>query len=78
MKLTELFLLRPCVIVFAGTPDSHIHDFGDIVLEPIVENKPASSAALWLLESKKLIVGGPIAWKTQQVRIKNLNTGMYR
>lgn len=55
--------------IYAGTPAIHIHDYGDIVLEPTQENKSPSSAALWLLESKKLIVGGPIAWKTQQVCI---------
>jgi hypothetical protein len=62
--------------IYGGTPETHVHAYGDIVLEPVQENKSASSSALWSLESKKLIAGGPIAWKTQQVRIKNLNTGM--
>jgi hypothetical protein len=32
---------------------------------------------LWILEAASILAGGPIKWKTDQVRFKHLNTGLY-
>lgn len=52
------------------------HQYGDLVVKPSPNGEIASSS-LWFVESKKLVVGGPIQWKTEQVRFRHLNSAMY-
>jgi hypothetical protein len=52
----------------------YYHEFGDIVLQPIEKD---ISGSLWYIESDSLSEGGPIKWKTNQVRFKHLITGKY-
>lgn len=54
---------------------SFVHDYGNIVLEPAVDN--FSSGMLWFIESKTLVTGGSIRWRTEQVRFRHLNSGYY-
>ena len=47
----------------------------EVVIRP---NEGAlDSSSIWIMESETLVLGGPIEWKGQQVRLKNLNTGLY-
>lgn len=48
---------------------------GEVVMELI--EKEVTCGGLWMLESKEVITGGPVQWKTEQVRLKHVNTGMY-
>ncbi len=51
-------------------------EFGDVVLKPMdMENLDTN--ALWLMEAKGLIKGGPIMWKSGQVHLRHLNSGKY-
>ena len=60
-----------------GLPtDDYFHDFGDIVTKANAEGRE-DVVSLWLIESKSFINGGPFAWKTEQVRFRNLVTGRY-
>ena len=61
-----------------GASDGHeyFHDFGDLVSKPIAEGKEDASA-IWLIESRGLVVGGPFQWKTEQVRFRHLVSGRY-
>ena len=56
--------------------DEYFHDFGDIITKPITEGKE-DVASIWIIESKGFITGGPFAWKTEQLRFRNLVTGRY-
>ena len=47
----------------------------EVVIRP--SDGALNSNAIWIMESETLIKGGPIEWKTQSVRFKNLNTGLY-
>ncbi|KAJ1428063.1 hypothetical protein B484DRAFT_450044, partial [Ochromonadaceae sp. CCMP2298] len=47
-----------------------------VVLMPMVEG-PLNSRFLWFLESPSVLIGGPIKWKTDQMRLKHMNTGLY-
>ena len=49
----------------------------DVVTEPESPDGGVESNALWLIESKSIIVGGLIQWKSDQIRFRNLNTGKY-
>ena len=54
----------------------YFHEFGDIVIRPTGSGR-LDSNCLWVIESKPLTHGGPILWKTDEVRFKHLNTGQY-
>lgn len=62
-----------------GDADANDIEFKNGVAEVVI--RPADGAlnsnAIWVMESETLIKGGPIEWKTQSVRFKNLNTGLY-
>ena len=47
----------------------------EVVIRP--SEGALDSNAIWVMESETLVRGGPIEWKAQQVRLKNLNTGLY-
>ena len=51
-------------------------EFGDVVLKPM-DMVNLDTNALWLMEAKGLIKGGPITWKTGQVHLRHLNSGKY-
>jgi hypothetical protein len=55
---------------------SYAHEHGDLVLAPPTQNH-LDSNFLWMLETSNFFVGGPIKWKTDQVRLKHFNTGLY-
>eukprot|EP00605_Chrysophyceae_sp_TOSAG23-4_P001362 GSChrysophyteH1.ASY1.ANO1.1482.1 assembled CDS len=57
--------------------DDNSHNFGTLVLRPQAPNAPVDSRALWTLELKAITMGGPIYWRTSQVKIKNVCTGVY-
>ena len=48
---------------------------GQIIVE--ANETPVSTSSLWVMETKAVVVGGPVAWKTDQVRFKHINSGMY-
>eukprot|EP01034_Spumella_vulgaris_P027014 gene27014-33674_t len=56
---------------------TYFHKNGDIVLEPPVPPDQINSNFLWIIESSSMLVGGPIKWKTDQVRFKHVNSGQY-
>lgn len=59
-----------------GVEDGLIHS--NVRLEMITGGgTDVSSGSLWFIESKTLVQGGVIHWKTEQVRFKHLNTGLY-
>ena len=60
---------------FHGEVGNYFHEFGDIILTPFQEN--IDSNFLWFVESSSMIKGGPIKCKTDQIRFKHLNSGMY-
>eukprot|EP01032_Pedospumella_encystans_P017195 gene17195-19603_t len=47
-----------------------------VVLRPSAAQK-IDSNFLWFLESSSILVGGPIKWKTDQVRFKHVNSSRY-
>jgi hypothetical protein len=53
-----------------------IHEFGNIVLQPmqgdIVDNR-----SVWVMETIVGVKGGPIHWKSEHARFKNIHTGHY-
>lgn len=49
----------------------------DVVIQVEGADGETDSNALWLIESKNMVVGGPIQWKTDQIRFRSLNTGQY-
>ena len=51
------------------------HDFGDIVLEPTPQDF-MNSNILWFIELATA-AGGPIQLKSDKVRFKHMNTGLY-
>jgi hypothetical protein len=72
-------------ITVLGRSDDHrgsqplpsIYNNVDVVTEPENADGDVESNALWLIESKSIIVGGLIQWKSDQIRFRNLNTGKY-
>ena len=48
-----------------------------LTLKPKNLNGLDDSSSFWILESKKIVVGGPLQWKTETVRLRHVNTGLY-
>ena len=53
------------------------HEFGDIVLQPMGGDNAIDSRSVWSLESVSGVDGGPITWKSEHCRFKNLSSGLY-
>ena len=53
----------------------YFHEYGDIILTPGQED--IDSNLLWFIESSSMVKGGPIKCKSDQIRFKHLNSGMY-
>ena len=53
------------------------HKSGDIILAPMGATNYIDSNAFWMIESKSIVIGGSIAWKSEKYRFKHLNTGKY-
>lgn len=51
-------------------------EYGNIILKPMDEDY-FDSNAVWIVESKSIVRGGPLMWKTEQIRLRHLNTGKY-
>ncbi|RYH07257.1 hypothetical protein EON65_41955, partial [archaeon] len=66
MRLTEQSELR----------DMLVHEFGNIILQPSQPDY-TNPSCLWSIEKSVAVNGGPITLKTDQVRFKHLNTGVY-
>jgi hypothetical protein len=49
----------------------------DIVLQPMGTSTELNSNILWVVESIKTAVGGPVVWRSQSIRLRNLNSGLY-
>ncbi len=49
---------------------------GDVVFLP-QDDDIFNSNILWVIESKSVVGGGPIAWKSDPVRFRHFNTGVY-
>ena len=56
---------------------ARVHDLADVVLASVYNNPHQDSNHIWMLECKNQIAGGPIFWKTEQVRLRHVNTGVY-
>ena len=56
--------------------DVFAHDYGDLIGRPVVGDK-IDSSTLWQLESKQLVTGGLIQWKTDSIRLRHLNSNLY-
>ena len=59
-----------------STESEYFHSDGDIISKPISEGKE-NAAAVWIIESRSLVGGGPFQWKTEQVRFRHLVSGRY-
>ncbi len=57
------------------TDGKFYHDDGDIISTTMGE--VLNLRSIWSIETKALIRGGSIQWKTDQVRFKNLATGVF-
>lgn len=75
---------RPAIIQEHGDDASVVSDDdsimavsvnGEVVMEPM--DNVVNTNALWVLESKHMFTGGPIQWKTNDFRLKHVNTGQY-
>lgn len=69
-------LINSVTHIDQGNGIPYFHDGGDVILKQADINV-INSNGLWKIESKKLVIGGPIQYKTEQVRIKHVNTNMY-
>lgn len=49
----------------------------DIVLLPMGTNVELNSNVLWVIEAISVAEGGPIMWRGQTIRLRNLNSGLY-
>jgi hypothetical protein len=63
------------VMLDANEAKELYHEYGNFVLQPY-ENY-INSDSLWFVESKSMLAGGPIKLKTDKIRLKHMNTGMY-
>ncbi len=43
----------------------------------LLPNDSFNANSLWILESQSLLTGGPVKWKTERIRFRHLNTGLY-
>ena len=75
---------RPAIIQEHGDDASVVSDDdsimdvseeGEIVMEPM--DNVVNTNALWVLESKQMLTGGPIQCKGNTYRLKHVNTGKY-
>ena len=53
------------------------HDFGNMVLQPVDPSGAIDTRSLWIFELRVKTQGGPVLWRTTQVRLKNLFSGHY-
>ena len=64
---------RSNITVIAG---SEQHSF-EVAIKPDALGDNFDSNNLWILESKKITKGGPVRWRKDFIRFRNLNTGKY-
>ena len=50
-------------------------NYGDVTLEP--QGDLFDSNMLWVLEHRKITVGGPVKWRKDQIFLRHFNSGMY-
>ena len=43
----------------------------------LLPNDSFNANSLWILEAQSLLTGGPVKWKTEGIRFRHLNTGLY-
>ena len=59
-----------------GEAIEHVHDLGDVVLEPAKQH--FDSNAIWIIEKEAQNIGGPINWKSDhKLKLRHLNSGSY-
>ena len=61
----------------AGSAAPSCEDTVEVVIQPMGPKGDLDTNALWVVESKAIVIGGPIQWRSDQVRFRNLNTGKY-
>jgi hypothetical protein len=75
---------RPAIIQEHGDDVSVVSDDdsimavsaeGEVVMEPM--DNVVNTNALWVLENKQMLTGGPIQLKSSEYRLKHVNTGKY-
>jgi hypothetical protein len=54
----------------------YILEYGAVVLKPMDEDK-IDTNSIWIMESRSIIKGGPVIWRTEQVHFRHLNSGRY-
>jgi hypothetical protein len=63
--------------LLSGVDDDDSNDNrNQVALVPSV-NDHLDSNFLWLLEANNYLLGGPVNWKTETVRVKHFNSGLY-
>jgi hypothetical protein len=62
--------------VSVASAEEYSQEHGDIVLRPM-EDDIIDSNALWVLESKTIVKGGPFTTKAEHVHLRHLNSGLY-
>ena len=70
-----------CAVVEEGAEEASGVQSSDevveVVLQPLGVEGEVDTNALWVVESKTIVIGGPVLWRSDQVRFRNLNTGRY-
>jgi len=54
----------------------YAQEHGELVLRPMEDDK-IDSNAIWVVESKTIVKGGPFVSKTESVHLRHLNSGKY-
>lgn len=60
-----------------GSAAPSTDDVVEVVIQPMGSKGELDTNSLWVVESKSIVTGGPIQWKSDQVRFRNLNNGRY-
>ena len=59
-----------------GAENEYIHEFGDMILQPM-DGDAVDTRSVWILETVSIVKGGPIQWRSEHARFKNVCNGMY-
>jgi hypothetical protein len=62
--------------VSIASAEEYSQEHGDIVLRPMEDDK-VDSNALWVIESKTVVKGGPFQPRNEYVHLRHLNSGLY-
>ena len=77
---TEVNNILASQLVYLHDPETRSNvtvNADGVAIKPVISLDKFDSSNLWVIEAKKLTKGGPVRWRKDHIRFRNLNSGKY-